>query len=420
VDIEHQFLTKILDEGDLGKALESRITAEFFEDDFFRDIYTYLLEFNSEYAEVPTHGAVKLKFPDWKPVKEVIEPMQFFLDELQNAREYAVLHSTLVEVRAHLAERETKEAMAVMGSALTRVNIEVTSLRDTDMHADTAAWLDDYLALPEGLIGIPTGFPTLDNALGGWQPEQLITLVGPPKAGKSTIMMALADFAVLYGYRVFFTSFEMSAQEQKLRYYAMVGGINYQKLLHRTLNPLEVRQLRTNLRQREAYPEFIMSTDVSATATIPALAAKIEQYQPDVVFIDGVYMMDAQVDADPMSPQALTTLTRGLKRMAQNFRKPVVSSTQALASRYSKRSGLRTKDIGYTSSFAQDSDALVGVEHYGETDDDPTRRLSIMDARNAAKTSCLVDWDWSTSTFREMEGYDELNPADLVGDPDDV
>jgi len=419
VDIERHLLSTVLEEGELRPLIECRVTPEFFEDDEHREVFAYILGFYKQYNEVPSFKAIRQEFPDWKSI-DPSEPYLFYVDELRKARQYSIVHEAFTEAHGQLKNRATDEAMATLASALTQANIEITALRDFEIHGDWEEWLDNYLNAPEGLLGLPTGFPMLDYATGGWQPEQLVTLIGPPKAGKSTLLLALAKAVVDYGKRPMFVSFEMSAEEQRMRYYAMVAGVDFEKMQHRRLNPVEKSQLAKALRQREAYPDFIISTDISAGTTIAALHAKAQQYQPDVIMVDGVYMMDSQVPGvtGSMDPRALTELTRGLKRLGQSLRLPTVITHQALESRWNRKTGLTSRSTGYSSSFAQDSDVMIGVEQ--PDDEDENRRLSILLARNATKRSTMIDWDWSTSTFTEIEGYSEIDPDDMINDEDDV
>ena len=50
--------------------------------------------------------------------------------------------------------------------------------------------------------------------------------------------------------------------------------------------------------------------------TVSALSAKIEQCNPDIVFVDGVYLMMDEITGEMNTPQAITNITRALKRLA--------------------------------------------------------------------------------------------------------
>ncbi len=100
------------------------------------------------------------------------------------------------------------------------------------------------------------------------------------------------------------------------------------------------------------------------------------------------------------SSQALTNITRGLKRMSQNLDLPVVESTQALGWKTDKRRGLTGDSIGYSSSFFQDSDLLIGVE---KTEIDDVNKLKLLGARNAPPMEKYIRWNWDNGTFEELD-----------------
>jgi replicative DNA helicase len=154
--------------------------------------------------------------------------------------------------------------------------------------------------------------------------------------------------------------------------------------------------------------------------------AKIQQYRPAIVFIDGIYMMqDTDAYYEQGSPQQLTALTRALKRMARQVNIPVVITTQLLTSKMPKRkvqdmgdgTGTTANAIGYSSSFAQDSDMVIAVEH---TNVDTTKVVRVVLSRNSKRMWVKVDWNWATGTFQEipMSGDFMSSVDDEEGDGD--
>jgi replicative DNA helicase len=138
--------------------------------------------------------------------------------------------------------------------------------------------------------------------------------------------------------------------------------------------------------------------------TVSAIQSKVQTLQPDVIFIDGVYLMMDEQTGESNTPQALTGITRSLKRLAQRMNKPVVITTQALNWK-TKKGKVSTDSIGYSSSFLQDADVVFGLEREDETVDD-TRILKVMAARNSGNVEASLMWDWASGMFREMNGDD--------------
>lgn len=425
-DTESRFLDRVYADGidAVTEAVEAGISAEHFAEPALGQVWAYLADYAEEHQMLPSVDDVQFEVDtEWEPY-EPEDALGRLVDLLKKARSYGLFTASVAEAK-QVVKSDPAAAWALINQGYEQASAEKGVLTPVNVHDDWGQWLDAYWA-EDGLVGTPTGFPTIDYATGGYQDEQLITIVGAPKAGKSTLMLKMAHFAnVTYGKRVYMATFEMSADEQRRRLACMEAEIDYSAFLQKRLSPKEFARLRKVLVQlEEVMPDFIIGSDITAGSTIGALAAQIRKYDPHVVFVDGVYLMDAEVpDAHGMDSKALTTLTRNLKRLAQRLQKPLVISHQVLESRYSARQGIKTKDIGYSSSFAQDSDVILGVE---ATENPMERRMSIVAARNAALRSTMLAWDWETSTMEEIEGYSETDPEsdfdydDHVRDDDDL
>jgi replicative DNA helicase len=146
----------------------------------------------------------------------------------------------------------------------------------------------------------------------------------------SFMLMEMAIGAQFANCKVLFVSFEMSKREQLARYDASTCGVNASHLLRGTTTDKELKKLRKEMALRKHMQPFIISTDISATTTVSGLAAKVEEHDPDIVFVDGLYLMDNEIGAEPGSPRAFTAISRSLKRLAQRLKMPIVGTTQAL------------------------------------------------------------------------------------------
>jgi hypothetical protein len=56
--------------------------------------------------------------------------------------------------------------------------------------------------------------------------------------------------------------------------------------------------------------------------------------------------------------------------------------------------------IGYSSSFFQDSDVILGLEPV--EDSDYTRNLRVVQSRNAAPEETTITWIWDTGCFHDV------------------
>lgn len=326
----------------------------------------------------------------------------------------AIIEEGLTNAVGAYEDKDPKSAMQVLAQTLSRIAEDVPHSRDTDLTQTTSERLERYKSYKDfdgGLRGIPSGFASIDRATLGFQNGQLVTMVGPPKAGKSTIELLAAMAAHDYGEEPLLIGFEMPNEEQEERFDAIFSRISHKRLRSGELRKPEWDRLESAMVRLKDMQAFLLSSDSNSATTLTGVASKIEVLQPTILFVDGVYMMDDENGERKGSPQALTNITRGFKRMAMNLDIPIVISTQALSYKVSKKDGITADSIGYSSSFAQDSDVIIGVN---KTDDEDINEISIVLARNAPKMKTFVQWDWETGRFEELDD----DPFGGDGDPD--
>jgi replicative DNA helicase len=394
---------------------DAGVTPDFFTDPDNKNVFKTILRYKGQYGQVPTLGAIKTDFPTFRFVK-VEDPMEALLDKMRELHTLALLEEGLAEsVDAH-EESNATAALEALARTLSRIAAAVPNARDTDLTQTGQERLARYLTLkdlPDGLRGIPTGFRTIDRATQGLQKEQLVTFVGPPKAGKSTLLLLAAIAAHLYGVKPLFIGFEMSNEEQEERYDAIRAGISHARLRNGTLKKAEWDKLERALREIENMPSFFLSSDSMNATTLTGVESKVDALRPDIVFVDGIYMMQDELGEAQGSSQALTNLTRGFKRMAKNRRIPVVISTQVLEWKMNKKKGITSDSIGYSSSFAQDSDVILGVER---TEDDTIQKVKVVLARNCPPLETFVQWEWEYGRFEELNDDPFATPEEANTD----
>jgi replicative DNA helicase len=224
---------------------------------------------------------------------------------------------------------------------------------DIDLTLNAIQRFDEYLNVktrPNGLLGIATGFRTIDQATAGLQPGQLITIIAPPKTGKSVLAMQMAVNVHRDGFVPMFQSFEMTNLEQQQRHDSMRARISHQRLITGTLRPEEEGRYKTlvtnNMRNDR---EKFWLVDSSSGSTLSGVTAKLQLHRPSILFIDGMYLMTDEQTGEQNTPQALTNLTRGFKRLAQTFKIPIVITTQSLDWKKGKGGRLTANSIGYSS-----------------------------------------------------------------------
>lgn len=400
-DNELRLISAIIRTRNILPAIEAGIKDDWFYVDENRTVWKFLTSHNSKYGEVPTAVTVKDNFPNYR-VLAVEDSTDYLIDQLVEYRKRQKTIEVVQDAANAVSEGNHDLAVELMGRGVSHIYDETGHhVSEEELTRDATRRFDDYLELkarPDGLLGIATGFKTMDQATAGLQPGQLISIVAPPKTGKSVLALQVALNVHEQGFVPMFQSFEMTNREQKSRHDAMRAGISHNRLTRGKLKLAEEVRYKQALERVEKMQKFYLADAVGAT-TVSELAAKIETLNPDVVFIDGAYLMFDEDSGEKETPRALTGITRNLKRLAMKLEKPIVISTQVLE--WKMRKGkVNTNSIGYSSSFLQDSDVIFALERQDE-EDDTTRLLKIIASRNCGPAEVDLLWDWEHGKFQE-------------------
>jgi len=406
---EKQLLSKAIAERNIGLLLERGVNGEWFKAEDDKRIFSFLQTHYSKYAESPSIEILLESFPTYKetPSEDVID---YLIDAVRDLRRKEHVQVMLQGSVSAIGLDDHELALEVIQKSLVRIEEDhLNESNDVEITDNPDQRYNDYLSRKEkgtGILGYPTGFYTIDRSTMGLQNGQLVVIVATPKTGKSTLALQMAlNIHRSEGVTPMFYSFEMSNKEQQLRYDAMRAHVSHQRLMTGTLTQEEEGRYRGILnRMKDNEPKFWF-TDSASGVTLSQVIAKVQVHKPEILFIDGMYLMVDEQTGEANTPQALTGLTRGLKRMAQKFDIPVIITTQALD--WKKKNGkLTANSIGYSSSFFQDADIVFGLEKDDE-EDDTTRTLRVLGARNSGAAEASLTWLWNEGLFKETtEGED--------------
>ena len=397
-----RLICKIVYGKDIAPVFERGITADWFPVEEHRALFRFITDFYGRYDAVPTRATVLDNYPTAR-IFAVEDSIEYLLDQMVAWRRQQQTIAAVRDVVDAIADGDHEGAITAMSRGLLTLDTDLTAkATDRDLAVDsTQRWTTYQQGIGRGseLIGISTGFPTIDLATAGLQQTQLITIVATPKVGKSTLAMSIAAHVHGLGLVPYLQSFEMSNQEQEHRHDAIRARVSHSRLVRSTLTVREEKRFRQMLATIEGAHPFILS-DSAEGLTISAIQAKIAKYRPQLAIIDGVYLMHDEVSGDRNTPQALTNISRNFKRMAQRNNIPIIITTQALEwkMRGVKLSG---DSIGYSSAFFQDSDVILGLEFTDVEKDSDTRRLRVVASRNCGPADVELEWDWDQSLFCE-------------------
>lgn len=249
--------------------------------------------------------------------------------------------------------------------------------------------IDRIAAGTEEAGGLLTGFPPLDELLGGLMPIDLCLVAGRPGSGKTALALQIAENVAERGICVGVVSLEMGAAQLAGRRIASRARVNGFRLRDGRMSPEERKRAD---RATEEILRLPILVDDQAGITGERLYAKIRRLwslRPDLglIVIDYVGLLAGE-DPRASREQQVAGFSRGLKALAKEIGVPIMLLAQ-LSRKLEERRDKRPipSDLRESGSLEQDADQILFVhrpEMY-EPDDDTLRgKAEIIVAKNRA------------------------------------
>lgn len=291
----------------------------------------------------------------------VTQPASYYKARCQRRKERQVITHTRTALEQEL--RKTDAAPSSVQEILSNSMLEVQRFGQTQSisadHEYYQLLLDRsrtrILTPNERVSNINLGYPTMHEHTGGAAGGDIFVLAGRPNQGKSYILINMALKQVLQNKKILFFTMEMSPEQVSRRALEMTLGLPTHALQSGELSFFQQRRLSNYIQQRqtEDVQPFLLPNDVKLNRTVAEIARITEIEQPDVVFIDGVYLLKPSASNNRMDRREKIAEVFGeLKHTSLRLNKPFITTTQL--NRQAQSSGTRHRPLDLT--------------HLGETD----------------------------------------------------
>lgn len=431
-NIERGFITKLLATKDILSVKDMQIKPAFFTGDN-RKAYRYINDVYFSSGEMPTIRVFKEKFPDYKLDTyngefDTEESLKFWCDELRKKAKHNTLVDNVEKIVDNLENMNTEEAYNQMKKTVLVIENEIVETSAIDITKDTASRKQLYLerVKKQGMLGIPMGIDQLDYVLKGMQNKQLITLIASTGLGKTWFECIIGAYAQLNNYRVLQITTEMSEEQMRDRYEAilmgkMCGEFNYSKFKSGKLEQSKVEEYFDFLDNTMPHLEELI---IDTATGVTDISAKIDQYNPDLILIDGAYLLEDDRGAD-QDWLRIAHITRDLKTLAKVKNKPIFINSQA-DSNTSIKKGPELGNIGYSKAIGQDSDVVLALFRDENMIDDNEMQVKVLKQREGILCKVMINWDFRVMNFdplytdynedKQSEPVVTLNQDDVLGE----
>lgn len=426
-DIEVGFLSKLVETKDMKMLKDLQIKPSFLTGDNKR-VFLYISSAFRDNGEVPTPRVLSQKFPSYElEVHEVDgdkqvgtdEALSFWCDELRTKAKHNRMAEATEEFADMLDKGDVEDAYNHMKEAVWKIESELVISESVDITKSTEDRKTSYLERKKdkGMIGIPTGISHLDYSMKGLINETLTTIIANTGIGKTWFLILIACYSMLNNFRVLMFVTEMSTDLMQDRFDAMLfgmirGDFNYSKFKSGALDPeTEASYFEFLEEELPRLEPLIIETAIG----VSSITSAIEEYHPDLVLIDGAYLMEDEEGAKD-DWLRVTHITRALKKISKNRHLPIVINTQA-DKNTSKKTGPELGSIMYTQAIGQDSDNVLALFRDDIMAEDNEMGVKILKQREGSLGRAIINWDFNHMNFKSI--YSERDGGTEEEDDED-
>ena len=263
---------------------------------------------------------------------------------------------------------------------------EGVSLHCVDLLKDTSRY-DAYVERTQefGRYYISTGFPELDQIVGGFdREEELATIVARTNYGKSWILLKCAVASCKQGLNVGIYSGEMSERKVGYRVDTLIGHISNGGLTHGNVSVQNEykRYIDTLGDKFKGSLKVLTPKMINGPADVNALRLFIEKENLDVLYVDQLSLLEDQRKGKT-SVDKMSNISKDLKNLQVMKRIPIISVCQQ--NRTASENGVDTTQIAQSDRIGQDSTMIVFLEKK-----DDVMKLHLVKSRDSENGKVLT------------------------------
>jgi len=373
----------------------------FIEDE--REAYHIIKKYVDKYNELPRLSTLA-ELLDEEALLIPDTPIDLLLERCIERKFKEDLVEASKQIEGALVKHDLDSALRIMKEITDRYR----SMKKTD---DGVYMFDELVDVFLGYVrerrakiglpfGIPTGWKSLDEAIEGYQPGDLNLILARPKKGKSMSMVYSAYQASKAGYKAMLISMEMGLMQQAKRIIAMAHKLKFEAVKKGEISTFAEKAIEES--KTNAPP--LIYVDGKFRHTIDDIFVLIDEHEPNLVFIDGGYLI--KINSKYKAKwEVASEIAQELKLMALNFNIPLVVSFQfnREAPKEKKSGGL--EHIHLTDALSQLCSVAMSI--YGE---EGANVKTVETIANREGVNCIfqIHWDWERMDFSEVEAESPL------------
>lgn len=372
---EMQLVCKIIKTGDLKKVIEWGIN----EDDFLmletKGIFQILM---ADYTSIEKSGSV---------MGPQLAATKFTQLNLSDVDDHVTIEHLCHEVRTRRIAKEIKEkaqqaietadanpldALSFMQEGVGNVlRLDAGKNTDVSFAAGMEQVWQNYQKRKRGeIVGkMPWPWMPLQDETGGLQDDDYIVFYGRPKSMKSWVVSYLIAWAVEAVWlpgdlppshypRILVYTKEMTPLNFYNRIAACLAALPYGDLRGTKLTAEQEATLEMWVEYAKELTNqgrliVLSAKDVAGRDTVTWLKSKVEKYAPQMVFIDGLYLMSPENPKIVKDNERVASISRAIRQMILDTKTPVIATMQANR-KAAQHERAELDEIAFSDAISQD------------------------------------------------------------------
>lgn len=371
------------------------------------DVWQFIKDYYYKYRSVVPADIVVEHFPDVTLI-ETTGNVKHYLDQLRSEYMAETLKRIVMGVGKDLGKVSVEELVSAANAKLSDLASIGTSIRDldiTDAEKANKHYEERQRLMEEngGVLGIRSGFDSIDASYAtGFAPGQYIAILSRTGQGKSWFALQLAINAWMQGQKVLYVSLEMPPESVRDRAYTFMskGAFGMSELTRASIDLEEVK-----IWTKEAFDSdgsFVVTSADNLGEFSPAhLQSKIDQYAPDIVFVDYLQLMSDRRNSTGSTDRVRNT-SKEVKSLALMNEVPIIMVAAASMNETKEyTSPPQIYECAESKQAVYDVDLCLSLISHKQNDGTLLMEMCCRKSRWGAEFNFLINLDIANGTMEE-------------------
>jgi len=338
-------------------------------------------------------------------VPDGLETPEYYFDDVVKRFTHRTIVSAMKGAQIELAEKNPEAALDLFREMMVNITTRTSMNQIMDYATDGPDIIDaEFQMLNKGhlLPGVLTGYPTLDGMIGSLRGGDVMAIVGRPGQGKTYQLLRMAHHAWhKQNKRVMFVSMEMKPLPLIQRITAMHQKLSITLLRRGEILKKKHKKILTDMAALEGTHDKFWIIDGNLTARVQDIQMLVHQMKPDVLYIDGAYLLKTDDKYAKRYERVAESLETIKSDVSTRLNIPCVLSYQ-----FNKK-GAKEKElenIGGSDAIGQICSCVLALyeKEVGSIEYVVKKKVDILKARDAGQMEFYINWIFDAPPFMDF------------------